>query len=195
MLRELNNGLRWRMTQVSRTQWRQQRGIMEFCGISLHVLEGRCIDRPIISDKKTSRQSSAYQRAIEHPQNISTNWRDISLHGFNIFEFYSLVKCPSWKLTVPPRLVKKFTGLYGTRRFITAFTKVRHLSLSWARSIHSTPNHHIHCEERYLQCIILPKPALVTCIYSLSDNPCYVEHKLCMMYDIFNCNWVDTRWQ
>ena len=34
------------------------------------------------------------------------------------------------------QLVKKF---YGARRFITAFASARHLSLSWARSIHSMP--------------------------------------------------------
>jgi len=28
--------------------------------------------------------------------------------------------------------VKKFPAIYGTLRFITAFTSVRHLSLSWA---------------------------------------------------------------
>jgi hypothetical protein len=33
------------------------------------------------------------------------------------------------KLTVP-QLLKKFPAFYGTRRFITAFTKHRHLSLS-----------------------------------------------------------------
>jgi hypothetical protein len=32
-------------------------------------------------------------------------------------------------------LVKKFPAFYGTRRFITAFTSARHLSLSWAQSI------------------------------------------------------------
>jgi hypothetical protein len=35
------------------------------------------------------------------------------------------------------QLVKKFPTFYGTRRFITAFTKAPHLSLSWARSIQS----------------------------------------------------------
>jgi len=30
------------------------------------------------------------------------------------------------------QLVKKFLAFYGTRRFITALTSVRHLSLSWA---------------------------------------------------------------
>jgi hypothetical protein len=29
-----------------------------------------------------------------------------------------------------PQLVKKFPAFYGTRRFITAFTSARHLSLS-----------------------------------------------------------------
>ena len=37
--------------------------------------------------------------------------------------------------------VKKFPAFYGTRRFITAYTRARHLSLSWARSIQSTPAH------------------------------------------------------
>ena len=35
------------------------------------------------------------------------------------------------------QLVKKFPTFYGTRRFITAFTSTRHLSLSWASSIQS----------------------------------------------------------
>ena len=37
--------------------------------------------------------------------------------------------------------VKKFPALYGTRKFITAFTSARHLSLSWASSIQSIPLH------------------------------------------------------
>ena len=40
------------------------------------------------------------------------------------------------------QLVKKFPAFYGTRRFITALTSVRHLSLSWASPIQSTyPSH------------------------------------------------------
>ena len=34
------------------------------------------------------------------------------------------------------QLVKKFPAFHGTRRFITALTSVRHLSLSWISSIH-----------------------------------------------------------
>ena len=39
------------------------------------------------------------------------------------------------------QLVNKFPAFYGTRRFITALTSARHLSLSWASSIQSTPPH------------------------------------------------------
>ena len=39
------------------------------------------------------------------------------------------------------QLVMKFPTLYRTRRFTTAFTSARHLSLSWARSIQSMPSH------------------------------------------------------
>ena len=35
------------------------------------------------------------------------------------------------------QLVKKFPAFHGTRRFITALTSVRHLSLSWASQIES----------------------------------------------------------
>ena len=36
------------------------------------------------------------------------------------------------------QLVKKSPAFHGTRRFITALTSVRHLSLSWANPIQST---------------------------------------------------------
>ena len=39
------------------------------------------------------------------------------------------------------QLVKKFPAFYGTRKFITALTSVRHLSLSWASPIQSTYPH------------------------------------------------------
>ena len=39
------------------------------------------------------------------------------------------------------QLVKKFPTFYGTRRFITALTSVRHLSLSWASPIKYTYPH------------------------------------------------------
>ena len=39
------------------------------------------------------------------------------------------------------QLVKKFPAFYGTRKFITALTSVRHLSLSWASPIQSLYTH------------------------------------------------------
>ena len=39
------------------------------------------------------------------------------------------------------QLVKKFPAFHGTRRFITALTNVRHLSLSWANPIQSIYPH------------------------------------------------------
>ena len=39
------------------------------------------------------------------------------------------------------QLVKKFPPFYGTRRFITAITSIRHLSLSWASPIQSIYPH------------------------------------------------------
>ena len=39
------------------------------------------------------------------------------------------------------QLVKKFPAFHGTRRFITALTSVRHLSLSWANPTQSTYPH------------------------------------------------------
>ena len=39
------------------------------------------------------------------------------------------------------QLVKKFPAFYGIRRFITALTSVRHLSLSWASPIQSIYPH------------------------------------------------------
>ena len=44
------------------------------------------------------------------------------------------------KLTVS-QPVKNFPAFYATRRFITAFTSARHLSLSQASSIQSIPTH------------------------------------------------------
>jgi hypothetical protein len=49
-----------------------------------------------------------------------------------------------WSRVLPeklkrPELLKKVPAFYGTRRFITVFTRARHLSLSWARLIQSMP--------------------------------------------------------
>ena len=43
------------------------------------------------------------------------------------------------------QLVKKFPAFHGTRRFITALTSVRHLSLFWASPIQSIHPHPTSC--------------------------------------------------
>ena len=56
------------------------------------------------------------------------------------------VACTPWcrvlleKLT-GLQLVKKFPAFHGTRRFITALTRVRHMSLSWVSPIQSIYTH------------------------------------------------------
>jgi hypothetical protein len=39
------------------------------------------------------------------------------------------------------QLLKNFLAFYGTRKFITVFTRALHWSLSWARSIQSIQSH------------------------------------------------------
>jgi hypothetical protein len=52
----------------------------------------------------------------------------------------------SWRWAILEKLpivqpLKNFPAFYGTRRFITAFTRALHWSLPWARSIQSIPSH------------------------------------------------------
>jgi hypothetical protein len=47
---------------------------------------------------------------------------------------------PSWEANCL-QLVKKFPAFYGNRRFLTALTSARHLSLSWASPIQSSHPH------------------------------------------------------
>ena len=44
------------------------------------------------------------------------------------------------------KLVKNFLAFYGTRKFISAFTSARQLSLSWASSVQSIPPHPTSCK-------------------------------------------------
>jgi hypothetical protein len=56
----------------------------------------------------------------------------------------SLTHSWNWALLEKPPLVhllKNFPTFYGTRRFISMFTRAVHLSLSWVRSIQSIPSY------------------------------------------------------
>jgi hypothetical protein len=48
------------------------------------------------------------------------------------------------------QLLKNFPAFYGTRRFITVFTRVLHWFLSWARSIQSIPSHPISLRSKLI---------------------------------------------
>jgi hypothetical protein len=73
-----------------------------------------------------------------------TQGRRIS-HARNQHEEGSLLTyLRSWALLEKPPIVqplKNFPAFYGSRRFITVFTRALHWSLSWARSTQSTPSH------------------------------------------------------
>jgi len=65
----------------------------------------------------------------------------------NILTYFPSYLLTQWSRVVPEKLtgsqlLKKFPAFYGTRRFITAFTNARHLSLSWVRPIQSMPPSH-----------------------------------------------------
>jgi hypothetical protein len=70
----------------------------------------------------------------------------------------------SWALLKRPPVVKPLDGFpafYATRRFITAFTRALHLSLSWSRPIQSIP----------------PHPIFPRFILILSTHPCLTVFK------------------
>jgi len=66
-------------------------------------------------------------------------------------------------------LLKKFPAFYGTRRFITAFTSARHLSLSLARSIQPMPPHPTSWEI-HLNIILPSTPGPSKCFFT-SGSP------------------------
>jgi hypothetical protein len=59
--------------------------------------------------------------------------------AFDLFSVNNSIEQSLSKNLTSLQLLKKFPALYGTRRFITAFTRARHLSISWARLIQSMP--------------------------------------------------------
>ena len=70
-------------------------------------------------------------------------WGQTKERGNTGYETYLLTP---WCRVLPEQLtglqlIKKFPAFHGTRRFITALTSVRHLSLSWASPIQSIYPH------------------------------------------------------
>jgi len=94
------------------------------------------------------------------------------------------------KLTVP-QLVKKFLAFCGKRRFITAITTARHLSISWGRSMQSmsiSPSHvlrihfilssHLHAG---LPSGLLPSDLSIKIMYTPLSSP-YLLHALRILF-------------
>ena len=85
------------------------------------------------------RRSTAFKLTFEE----STNATQLDL-------FLLTYLLTPWCRVLPEKLtglqlVKNFPAFHGTRRFITALTSVRHLSLSWASPIQSVYPHPTSC--------------------------------------------------
>ena len=86
-----------------------------------------------------------------------------------------MYRIPDWWLTPRSRvLLEKLTGpqldnfpaFYGTRRSITAITSARHLSVSWASSIQSIPQH--STSWRSILTLILPTSRILWALNNAS---------------------------
>ena len=65
-----------------------------------------------------------------------------NLMNYSTYLLMSMEQCPSW-VANQSSASQEIPAFYGTWRFSTMFTSSHHLSLSWARSIHSmTPPFH-----------------------------------------------------
>ena len=89
------------------------------------------------------RESHSSFHCSQHTAHISTVIISISRSSTWYPQFkYTYLLTPWCRVLLEKltglQLVKKFPAFHGTRRFITALTSVRHLSLSWASPIQST---------------------------------------------------------
>ena len=78
----------------------------------------------LVAKRKSKKFRHFIRDLVEETHNLLTPWCRVRLE----------------KLT-SLQVVKKFPAFYGTRRFVTALTSVRHMSLSWANPIQSTYPH------------------------------------------------------
>jgi hypothetical protein len=85
--------------------------------------------------------------SVKNAHGLETNfsiWNDpriIPKHWYTVIpNVWSRVLLEKLIVTHP---VKKLPAFYGTRRFITVFTRAHHWSLPWSRCIQSTPSYPI----------------------------------------------------
>ena len=100
----------------------------------------------------------------------------------------------AWNRVLRERLTgfqpgKKTPALYGTRRFITAFTKARHQSLSWARSVQfMTPDP----TSRRLIWILFVRGSSLMFPHKNSVCTCYVPHVSVFLTSSLECYLVTS---
>jgi hypothetical protein len=97
------------------------------------------------------------------------------------------------------QLLKNFPAVYQTRRLIAVFTRALHWSLSWARSIQSTPSYlsKIHFNTIHpptswsSQCSFFLAFPPISCTHSSSPDSCYMpcpsQHSLWKRNKIWSC--------
>ena len=116
-----------------------------------HIYFSYCCESP---DRQTDRQTLVIEpNVFFHITTTHKIWQKILKPGTKMaqhtwlrsYEGIAYLLTPWSRVLLEnltgPQLVKKFPAFYGTLRFITAFTRARHLPLSWASSIQSIPPH------------------------------------------------------
>jgi len=106
--------------------------------------------------KKYCTTEQATKDNTAHAHCMLDTWGYKYTHSSCVILTYSMVQSP-WEAN-SLQLVKKFPAFHGTRRFITALTSVRHLSLSWASPIqsiypHPTSRRSVIILSTHLRCI------------------------------------------
>jgi hypothetical protein len=104
-------------------------------------MEATCSSEMCVDYQQTTRRYVQEDRILHNHrcENVKSNEECYLLT-------YLLTYSWSWALLEKLPIVlllKNFPEFYGTRRFITAFTRALHWSLSWARSIQSPPSYPI----------------------------------------------------
>jgi hypothetical protein len=121
---EKMKGIRWKIPSASRIR----SAVISYCH---HAF---CTGMLHVSSWKRNKcRNCAAQREVKAKYAVYVSDPDHKLK-FHI----------TWSRVLPEKvtgskLVRKFLAFCGTRRFITACTRARHLSLFWVRSIQSVP--------------------------------------------------------
>jgi len=136
---------RWVYVRFEVERWHWDRFFSESFGFSLSVPFHYCstlisIYLLLLPERQTGEAWDLCQCCLTIKEASDRNAFPFSLSSM----YGEWIKTTAWSTVLLEKLtglqlVKEFPAFYGTRRFITAFTGARHLSLSWASSIQSIP--------------------------------------------------------